>query len=1797
MAITGKNPKVYVDIEANVSGLKRAQTAIRTALSHGSDRIDGKHIEGLIRPLGKITGQADEFEKSMAASNARVIAFGASVAIIGVVQKAFANLVSTTIEVEKSLKNIQIVYQANNNEMRKFGSQIFDVARQTKQSYNEVANGALELARQGLGAEETLKRLKDALILTRLSGMDSKKSVEGLTAAVNAYKSELLTTEQALNRIFAVETAFAASSEDLVEGISRSAATAEAAGVSFNNLISMIAVLQERTARGGSVIGNALRTIFLRIKTEDTLRDLQDLGVAVQDLATGQLLPATEIMKNLALQIDDIKELEKLTLFKEVAGIFRVDQFIAAMKDLADETSRYTKAQEIAKNTTNEAYKANEQLNKTNSALIEDIKLVGKELGDTIGNLAIIEGVNTLLLSVKDTIVKIRDVLSEKSWDTFWGKITQSATKIIGGILTGPGVVLFTVIIAKLTKDLLSFGAKSLVTILDLNRVTKEQKLLQESILHTLMQEPKVLAALNDASLSRVGKEEAILNVLREQRWQYEEMSRLAALVTPGLLKAGVIAGSRGLGFRNTGGKYSASGYLPIEAMEAMSVEAGVGGAPPNAKVTVYRNFPIGKGKKTNMAVNSSEYIVPNFMGTDGAAVFNADMMKKHGKPKGGFYAASGYNVGNIKYPPYWQQIMSPQTLPKTPKTVSQDKQTISYPQNFPKRTGLSPFDISSTGKQNIGAQKAVEAARLKEVEELEKMRSGMNQTVIGLFALSTVLSAFQSTTGKSSEAISALSNAATKATYALIALTYLKGVAAKAGSIGPKFGKSSLLNILNNPITAVAVAAGVGISELANLVEAAFEKEKEKITELAEARAKKTKDFKDVLEKLDLSSRENLRSLGQKIRTSIESTREQNTQKRLEIEELSNKYPQVGLSWETGGPMNYSTLLATQAGERIKELESQIIDPTTVAKKFLEDKEFAPLVKALKESNLELDTMGNLLSALGTLETNWKAEAEKAAKERVDIIRKEILELKISGQIRKREQEEEINYLNKRLALENRINRFGASFGETQRAKISLKNLEIDENSAKDAFKLFQDLFKEEEVAPKLGISQEETTKILDMIKELSPEILFDLNEDNFAKILEPFGDVNTPYFDNIVKNLLEKYKELSKVIIENRDNEKLKAKILLEQETIQKTQNAKLQDNLDIAKTLLDIETNRLVINREIARELASSARRISELKIEIELAAVEGIDPVREAESKLKLFGKQTENAFADLAREQEGIIEKINSDNRKKLIDELGNLEQFSLIGTAQEREALVDQLRTMVAKNPDIGFNSIIDALSRGLQRLDKKGIIGPEVMKEMILLSNALDLETLNSITLEEKKHKIAYETLKLEEKRAKTAREYRYDEMRAAKQLFAVGRARATDDLQARIISFRETLGYDIPMQFADGMATAMEETLNKTKTLKMALIDAALNFLQMIQRAALGNLADMFVTGVLGIMPKASGGLVTGGSGTRDDVPHMLTGGEYVIKKDAVQKYGISFLDMLNQGKTPAFQSGGYYVPGFYGQEEIRGKENLLAFATQRFTSGANDIIKSYPGQSGGIIDLENQSSKLTAFARTRSDSPMNQLTQEAQIEAFNLYLQKLEEEKQDKAKEKAFWQQLLVTAITSFVTWGATKLGNPSMPKMATTETSGQKASELIAKMELLKFGINTPRRAGGGMVSSGVSMLTGGEYVMGGGAVQKYGKGTFDRINSLSMPKFARGGMLNGSGTNIGQSQSPQTLGSSGDTYINITINDSGKQTAETSGNAQQSQKDLARKVKDVVLQVVQQEKRMGGSLNYRRTSLT
>ena len=622
-------PVTQTGLEASIeAAAKKAGRNLQINLG-----TNAKSINSLSQPLGRITGQADEFTKSMEAANARVFAFGASVGIINGVSKAFGALVKSTIEVEKSLVEINSVLGASSDSLQKFGNKLFDVAKTTGQTFDVVAKGALELARQGLSTEETLKRINDALILSRLSGLDAQQSVEGLTAAFNSFKETGITTSQILNKLVVVSQKYSVSERDLIEGLKRSASVADQAGVSFDELVGIITTVQERTARGGAVIGNAFKTIFARIQDTGALQDLSNLGIQVTDLE-GKILPATKILQNLGAEFNNLSQLEQADIAKKLGGVYQLSNLLAAVKDLSSEQSKYNDIVKLSAGATNEAYQKNAALNETLAALINKVSVSAQQLGATLGAIGITDNLKSLLGFFNNILEGIQNILGEES---MLGDMFRGLAKGIGSVLAGPGLALFGAIVAKLSKDLISFGLESLKSFFKIGQASKEINALQGSIASTLLRNKDIQAQILSLEGNRVAQAKFFTTALNEQYLTMQKMQGIAASIAPA-----VYGGTRG--GRGGTSKNAAGGYMPAVSQESRDISRGVGGAKSGDKPVVIPNFAFGGGKRGSMVAHTGEFIVPNFA-AGGSAIFNRDMVRSMGLPAGAqkINAAGGF--------------------------------------------------------------------------------------------------------------------------------------------------------------------------------------------------------------------------------------------------------------------------------------------------------------------------------------------------------------------------------------------------------------------------------------------------------------------------------------------------------------------------------------------------------------------------------------------------------------------------------------------------------------------------------------------------------------------------------------------------------------------------------------------------------------------------------------------------------------------------------------------------------------------------------------------------------------------------------------------------------------------------------------------------------------------------------------------------------------------------------------------------------------------------------------------------
>ena len=334
----------------------------------------------------------------------------------------------------------------------------------------------------------------------------------------------------------------------------------------------------------------------------------------------------------------------------------------------------------------------------------------------------------------------------------------------------------------------------------------------------------------------------------------------------------------------------------------------------------------------------------------------------------------------------------------------------------------------------------------------------------------------------------------------------------------------------------------------------------------------------------------------------------------------------------------------------------------------------------------------------------------------------------------------------------------------------------------------------------------------------------------------------------------------------------------------------------------------------------------------------------------------------------------------------------------------------------------------------------------------------------------------------------------------------------------------------------------------------------------IQATTRSVIGSLN---IPGLEGRNPEktqmASGGLVTGGSGHRDDVPALLQGGEFVVRKKSVDKFGTGLFKALNNN----------YSKGGIVRVETRGPmddpQSGLGSVMNMGGKGAdftmrNAFVYNDDGNpTSGRLEVD---SRLSRRSLMDSDNPRNKIRMDKEKGLQDFMIQK----KQDFEQYQEEYQDYL----------------------------DGRKAKWNQAGMTAaMLLGLNAAHMNKGGSIEDTIpALLTSGEYVMSRESVQKYGSQAFSNLNKGRMPaKFAQGGLVGDSGASNGVSDSSGELTNNVNITVNIdnkgslsaSVNDSGE-SENVAGSQRQQSRELAKTIESAVVKVLVDQRRQGGMLN-------
>ncbi len=296
---------------------------------------------------------------------------------------------------------------------------------------SDVSESADEWLRQGHSINDTNTLIKDSMILSKVSNLESADSTKYLTSAMQGYKVEVEDVIGVVDKLSAVDLESATDAGGLAEAMSRTAESANIAEISIDRLLGMIATVGEVTQKDMSSIGESFKTIFSRMRNikdgklsmvgdDEEIEDLSNVEVVLNSLGI-KLRESNQEFRNFQDVLDEVAEnwgnyssVQQAAVAKSFAGVRQQENFLVLMENW-DKVKKYT---DVA---TNSAGTAEEKF----GYYLESLEAKTNSLTASLENLASTTISEELYAFVLDTTKGIVDLTAE--------------TGVLKGALTGLG--------------------------------------------------------------------------------------------------------------------------------------------------------------------------------------------------------------------------------------------------------------------------------------------------------------------------------------------------------------------------------------------------------------------------------------------------------------------------------------------------------------------------------------------------------------------------------------------------------------------------------------------------------------------------------------------------------------------------------------------------------------------------------------------------------------------------------------------------------------------------------------------------------------------------------------------------------------------------------------------------------------------------------------------------------------------------------------------------------------------------------------------------------------------------------------------------------------------------------------------------------------------------------------------------------------------------------------------------------------------------------------------------------------
>jgi len=193
--------------------------------------------------------------------------FDTALVMVGInaMRQALQLVYKNVVELDGAVVDLQIATGGSRSDMQALLSDYSKIGQEMGATTLEVAQASDSFLRQGKSLQETETLVRNSTMLSKLGKLESESASEYLTSTMKGYKIAVDDSLGIVDKLTAVDMAAAIDAGEIAEGLSRTAVSADVAGVSLNKLIGYVATVGEVTQASGDEVGTFYKTLFARM--------------------------------------------------------------------------------------------------------------------------------------------------------------------------------------------------------------------------------------------------------------------------------------------------------------------------------------------------------------------------------------------------------------------------------------------------------------------------------------------------------------------------------------------------------------------------------------------------------------------------------------------------------------------------------------------------------------------------------------------------------------------------------------------------------------------------------------------------------------------------------------------------------------------------------------------------------------------------------------------------------------------------------------------------------------------------------------------------------------------------------------------------------------------------------------------------------------------------------------------------------------------------------------------------------------------------------------------------------------------------------------------------------------------------------------------------------------------------------------------------------------------------------------------------------------------------------------------